>query len=1652
MTALQTLLDTYRNLAQNEREKGDYFERLVQHFLKNSPAYNFSHVWLWTEFVKESDYCNRDDSNKEHLIDGRDTGIDLVCQDADSGDYWAVQCKFYANDAKLYKRHIDSFFTESGKEPFKQRLLVITTDEVSDHVANAMRGQQIPCSTITLSTLEESNIDWSQYQPNQKQAAFKPKKELRPHQLNALNAVKNAFEKDGLTRGKLIMACGTGKTFTALKIAEDQAGKDKRVLFLVPSLALLSQTLTEWTNESAIPLHCYAACSDVSTGKHNKNDDLADISISDLAYPATTDAKKLAHHVNTYHHPEKMTVVFSTYQSLEVISKAQKEHGLPEFDLVICDEAHRTTGATLAGEDESSFVKIHDEDYIKSALRLYMTATPRVFGDAVKSKAKEVEAVLCSMDDTSKFGDTLYTINFTEAVSRGLLCDYKVLVLAVDEAHIAASIQKLLSEDNELKLDDASKIVGCWKALSKIGVTDDIADDTHPMTKAVAFCRDIKSSKAIKAYFPQVVAEYIEHEQLENPLLCEVDHVDGNMNSTERKKHLEWLKMDTSHEESDVCHILSNARCLSEGVDVPSLDAILFMHPRKSQIDVVQSVGRVMRTAKGKKRGYVILPVGIPAGMTPEEALNDNEKYKTVWQILQALRSHDPDGLGAAINKIEFGADVSSKIEVIAVSHTLPNATATKTDKPNIGGGGSLGSVNEDYADYNDNKSTSTTTQGKQESIDFPITEIERAIYAKIVKKVGNRQHWKEWAGDIAKIAQTHITRITAILDNPTNTTEITAFNGFLAEIRDDLNDSISEGEAIEMLAQHIITKPVFDALFEGYSFAEHNPVSKAMESVLNALNEHNLQKEAETLDKFYASVKTRAAGINNAAGKQKIVVELYDKFFRNAFPKMTERLGIVYTPVEVVDFIIHSVNDLLQSEFNQTLGSDNVHILDPFTGTGTFITRLLQSGLISKDDLPNKYANQIHANEIVLLAYYIAAINIESVYHDITGHDYTPFNGICLTDTFQLHEKGDMVSNLMVDNSARRMKQKELDIRVIIGNPPYSAGQTSANDNNGNIKYPTLDSRIAETYVKHGTATLKNALYDSYIRAIRWASDRIGDSGLIGFVTNAGFVEANTADGLRKCLKDEFSSIYIFHLRGNQRTSGELSRKEGGKIFGSASRAPIAISLLVKNPLAISHGNIYFHDIGDYLSQQEKLAKIAQFKSMAGITTANGWQPITPDEHNDWLNQRDNSFAEHISMGDKKDKTAVVLFENYSAGVKTNRDAWVYNFSKNAVSANMERMIDFYNLEVERYTRACQGLSREQRPELEEFIDKDKTKISWDGSIYPEITKFNKASFNNKNLAISVYRPFVKEWMYFDSMFNNRTYQMPRIFPHKSIENKVIITNDKWNGTGFIAIMLDSIPDLHTNGDCQAFPLYLYEPTAQEQTQSNTDDMFAEATPVVEGYTRKDAITDAGLKHFTDAYPTESISKEDLFYYVYGLLHSPDYRTKYADNLSKELPRIPKVATAADFWAFSKAGRTLADLHINYETQAMYPVEFVGGGLLLDTLEAKDFRVEKMKFAKSSSKAAGKDDKTCIIYNSKITITGIPLEAYEYVVNGKPAIEWVMERYGVSTHKDSGIVNDANAWGLETANNPRYPLELLLRVITVSLETMKIVNGLPRL
>ena len=1618
MNTLSQLLDTYRNAAASEREKGTYFEELIVCYLRNEATYKDLYAKVW----------NYSDWALSQGLGRNDAGIDLVAQ-THTGEFHAVQCKLYAPNYRLQKADIDSFFTASGKKPFTHRLIVCTTNHWSPNAEDALIDQQPPVSKIDLSDLENSQIDWAYYQPKQA-PILKPKKALRQHQQSALTATLAGFQQE--SRGKLIMACGTGKTFTSLKIAEAYAGPGKRVLFLVPSLSLLSQTLTEWTQESATPLHSFAVCSDSDVGKKRKADeDTVQVFTHELRYPATTKADRLAAEMLKRHDAEHMSVVFSTYHSIDVISRAQHDYDLAAFDLVICDEAHRTTGATFDDDDESTFVRIHDADYIRAAKRLYMTATPRIYGDSAKVKAESGDVTLCSMDDEALYGKELFVINFSEAVQRGLLTDYKVLVLTVEESVISRRLQELLKdEDNQLKVDDAAKIVGCWKALAKQGLAENLVGDDQPMKRAVAFCQVISpnykgtkhkvSSINIASMFQSVVEAYQESENIDEAsrIICEAAHVDGGMNASQKEAKLNWLKEEPP---ADTCRILSNVRCLSEGVDVPALDAVLFLTPRNSQVDVVQSVGRVMRNAPGKKRGYVVLPVVIPAGMEPHEALNDNQTYKVVWQVLQALRSHD-DSFDAMVNKLDLIGSDPRKMEVIAITDKADKKQKPKPKPPGKGGHG-IGKPGGKY----DGKDQ-LTDQGQ---LTYEVGEIEKAIYAKIVDKCGNRHHWEDWANDIAKIARTHIDRIQGILENPANNQEMAAFNAFAAELRDDLNDSISDGDIVEMLAQHLVTKPVFDALFDEYSFASHNPMSKAMQGVLDALHEHHLAKEADTLERFYTSVRQRAAGIDNSQGKQKIIVELYDKFFRNAFPKMTERLGIVYTPVEVVDFILHSVNHLLQQEFGQTLGSKGVHIIDPFTGTGTFITRLIQSGLIKPEELPHKYLHEIHANELVLLAYYIAAINIEAAYHGEVIDEYTPFEGICLTDTFQMYEKEDLIDELLVDNSARRKRQKALDIRVIVGNPPYSIGQGSQNDNNQNVSYPALDRRIEETYVAGSDATLSKGLYDSYIRAIRWASDRRGDAGIIGFVTNAGFLEANTADGLRKCLAEEFSSLYVFHLRGNQRTSGEKSRKEGGKIFGSGSRAPIAVSLLVKNPDAQSHGQIHFHDIGDYLSREEKLEKIAGYASVAGIKE---WQQITPDEHGDWLKQRDDSFGHFITLGDKRGD-APKLFDNYSQGVVTARDAWAYNGSKEKLEANMSGMIDFYNAEVGRFNAAYPSLDVKARQErVNSFINANPAQISWSRALKQDVGKNRSYAFESECLVSAQYRPFTRQWMYFNRRFNEMVLQMPRIFPANA-ENVVICITGLGESAGFSSLISKSVPNFHFIAGSQCFPLYLYDEAAQD-VQGGLLFSGSDDAPL-----RRDAITNEGLVHFQAAYPGEVLSKEDLFYYVYGILHSPDYRERFADNLSKELPRIPAVKKAADFWAFSKAGRALADLHLNYETVEPYPLTIEAKGALTDA----DYRVEKMKFAK-------KGDKTTVIYNHRITLKGIPEAAWDYMVNGKAALDWVMERQAVRTDKASGIVNDANDWATETMGNPKYPLELFQRVVTVSLETQKIVNSLPAL
>jgi predicted helicase len=760
--------------------------------------------------------------------------------------------------------------------------------------------------------------------------------------------------------------------------------------------------------------------------------------------------------------------------------------------------------------------------------------------------------------------------------------------------------------------------------------------------------------------------------------------------------------------------------------------------------------------------------------------------------------------------------------------------------------------------------------------------------------------------------------------------------------------------------------------------------------------------------------------------------------------------LGIVYTPVEVVDFILKSVDDTLKAEFGESLTSEGVQVLDPFTGTGTFIVRLLQGGFVKPEDLARKYASELHANELVLLAYYIAAVNIEAAYHgqlQAAGQpaDYKPFEGIVLTDTFQLTEgKGTLESALFPDNNKRAVKQKGADIRVIVGNPPYSAQQDSENDDNKNLKYPALDERIRSTYAERSQAGLLKNLYDSYIRAIRWASDRIKDKGIVCYVTNGSFIDANNMDGLRQCLAEEFSRVYVFNLRGNARTQGEQRRKESGSVFGAGTRTPVAITLLVKHPDKPADGRIRYHYIGDYLTREDKLALVKSTGSAASLP----WQTITPNEHGDWINVRDPAFAGFMALGDKDDDKTLRLFETYSQGVLTARDAWAYNFSRTALAANMGRMISFFNEQRAEYEKARKSATcndaEEEMKLVNAVIDTDARKISWTHNIKNDVRTLKAHEFSQNHIVTGLYRPFTKTRLYFNRRFNERVYQMPKLFPEPSSENLVISVTGIGANKPFSALVSNTLPDYETISKGQHLPLYHYEETevGSVSGQSHIE------------WTRREAITDAALAAFRRAYAGRDsasgkgageIGKEDLFYYVYGILHSPEYKTRFEADLKRQLPRIPY---AADFWAFSDAGRELAHWHLNYETVEPYALGQIGE---LDMGAPEHYRVQKMAYAKRRVDGKLQEDKTTIIYNSRITLTGIPPVALDYIVNGKPALEWVMERYAVTPDKDSGIKNDPNDWAIEH-NDPQYILNLVKRVVRVSVETVRIVKELPAL
>lgn len=890
------------------------------------------------------------------------------------------------------------------------------------------------------------------------------------------------------------------------------------------------------------------------------------------------------------------------------------------------------------------------------------------------------------------------------------------------------------------------------------------------------------------------------------------------------------------------------------------------------------------------------------------------------------------------------------------------------------------------------------------------------------------------------------------------------AFQDFHRLAREAIRPDLSLEVSYDMIVQHVFIERIFRTVFRNPDFVRKNVIARAIETVVDALTSKSFSRDSflQGLEPFYNAVEQIAGSIYDFTLKQYFLNGVYERFFKAFNPKIADTHGIVYTPREVVDFMVKSVEEILQRDFSRSLADAGVHTLDPFVGTGTFMLAALRHiHEASPDALAHKYAHELHANEITLMAYYIAAMNIEHEYFERTG-EYAPFDGICFVDTFSIADKTDEANTISFhamteENTERIRRQQQAPIMVVIGNPPYNAGQISENDNNKNRKYPFLDRRVRDTYTKASKATNKNDLNDVYIKALRYATDRILNNGerladaegIVAFITNNNFLDAISFDGVRKYLAEEFSEIYVLDLKGNARTAGERRKQEGGNVFSDLIRVGVSINFFIKHRNKTGAARIFLARIDDYLEAEAKQQFLVQNDSLSSLQ----WQELKPDARHTWLTENiESDFAALFPMGTKEAKAgkANALFKLYSLGLMTNRDTWTYNFDRKALETNMQRMISVYNDHVERW-QTPQGSRDDINKALDAFCEYDDIKISWSRDLKQDVRKKNFAEFHDNKIRTALYRPFCKQPVFFDKIMNQDILRWPTFFPHIQAEqeNRVICLSAAGNNKPFHCLMTNVIADLHATGDSQCFPLYTYDEATGE---------------------RRENITDWALAEVQARYGAEgaSLTKRDIFHCIYAILHKPDYRTKYAANLRRDLPRIPFPASFKAFHDYAQAGERLAELHIHYESVPEYrDLQWSGAEDFLTKKRSMEERraffalgYEKMKLRGVKPDGQGILPETLTLeYNGNLTISGIPREVLAYKLGTRSALEWLVERYCMSidaikeqpdgTKRGSGIINDPNR-SAGMLEEPEYVARLVGRIVAVSMETQEIVRGLP--
>ncbi len=1548
MSHFYEALERIRDDSRTRVVKGRRFERLIRAALWNHPGEygraRFAHLWLW------QDWPDRD---------GSDIGIDIVGQQTEEygGGLCAIQCKFYDN-ATVSTRGIESFLSAAAGDRWKARILVATTG----YSLNATK-KLLDSSTQVISDhdLDAWPVgDWRQYIDDPESILFDvARHEPRTDQQQALDSIrKKLFDPSAVDRGRLILPCGTGKSVVALWAAEANVKLGGRVLYLVPSIALMGQTMREWAAQRHPDItHRYlGVCSDVRAGRSSEDADL-----TELAMPVTTDVASIVSELKR-ESPETLTVVFSTYQSLPRIAEAQ-HLGVPGFDLVICDEAHRTTGVESDHKKDEgrAFTMVHNG--IDACKRLYMTATQRIYTEAAKGKARDAGADFYSMDDVTVYGPILHEMSFGAAVKKDLLTDYEVVVIGVDEQsgieHLSGYWKhwtektseqagsgsgmnngsggpegRTEAEGTEAEVADARgtkgpgakstnekakakakaksvdtqdwiRLLGCWDALADpytVGVQRNRPTGTrHPLRacrRAIAFTNTIKASRLVEEHWRGVV-EWTQSERAEqyrghDTLALDVVHIDGQMNAYDRSKHLGWLRQarvgqvdgdgndddergarssvgqvdgdgndddergarssvgqvdgDGNHGDEEFearsrvgrvdgdgndddesgaqattgradghvgARVLTNARCLTEGVDVPALDAVLFMAPKRSDIDIVQAVGRVMRRSEGKHKGYIVLPVLVPSGLTmvSDEVLRGTD-FDQVWRVLRALRAHD-ERLDTYVNSVKLAQQAPITIIDPADSGA---EDGTDTDRD--------------------------TVRVVQQSFEGLLPEVASVL----VDKVGDRQYWPRWGKSVAEVTRRIEGRISELVKTDDRASE--SFIRFRLAMGETLHsEEVSEADLIAMLAQHIATLPVFEALFRRWE-STLNPISWAMKTMLAELvgddDSHGLGNEIESLARFYDQTRLRLGDISDSDARLEVLDSLYESFFKHAMPEATGRLGIVYTPVEIVDFILRSADAVCLQEFGLGLTNSDVHVLDPFTGTGTFLNRLLTIGadpdnidtdyLITDSDLDRKFGAEpndvgaqrvapdtersfrsepegqstegpqpeLHANEIVPLAYYIASLKIEEAYRQRSGATgaYQPFRGLALVDTF--HEADPPQQRFtapgLADNSQRVAQRRNLPLRVIVGNPPWSAGQKSAGDNAANTRYDKVAQRVRETYGAKQTEVTGRSAGGSasgnlYVQAIRWASDRLDNTrgGIVAFVHPNSLTDGVSLAGMRAAIREEFTSAYVLNLRGDAYKQGTQFELEGAKVFGSASRNGVQITVLVRNPNAAG-GGLRYAETPDRARRSEKLAWLSE---LGDVTSAR--LTVVPDNAgHDWRNLSDASFEHLLPVYATGRKAKPAAFDDHASGVKTNLDHYVYSFSRTKLIERVQILIDEYEYARR---RVQQGLPAETAMASTSLSD-----IKWTDTLKQSLRKNRQIVFDESRIRQCLYRPFVKLWLYEDARILSSVKTISAMFGPDDVAagGGVLITCNS-NKAVFGTVATTTLPDLCGAGTVQA-------------------------------------------------------------------------------------------------------------------------------------------------------------------------------------------------------------------------------------------------------